>query len=1329
MKTSSEDNLNSSVHDEASAHAPSPEQDGATPTSALLPALERIDPFLRFLTKATGKASVPLKLLRQVLPKTTDAAKQTERSTSGDASEKDDANGEGEGPLNEALLELTHRGVLRYNPVENTVGFPLPPSPSNSNDASASSSQPPAIRADMKPPSKLVGKGLHGSSDPSAKRRMKVLKWTLEKVPGWICRESADEKLAGEVGGSQLKKARGKRKRAANKSKADGKAGEELSESILESNNAAEGDEKQSPGEAIEEMDERNDACQERRAAYRALDDLLRGWGASKADDNTPKEGKGSISENDKQWLPCQAAYAGSHPGREARYGGLSEETRAKIPSELLKLFDLDVGSNSNGTASLPRKQKRLFLHQAKAIESAMNGTHTVVQTATGSGKSLCFLLPALAKALVSLQERRQRGDNSPGSAAILLFPTKALAQDQYTKISALLQSLPINAGVIDGDTPHAQRDAIASECQILLTNPDTLHAALLPNWRKRDAYKQLLARVSMVVVDEAHVYEGAFGAHVAMVLARLKRVCRVASSQSSSTGVAESSTAINPMFIACSATMIHAEFHFRQLCPIGINEEVSVLTSADDGSPCAAKHFFCWNPPILDINGNSTESVFLPKRRGNLDGGKDTMMGDKVGCDSGICTHSVDGEEQFVNIPVGSKKRKRKGSSRGSAAMDIAAPHHSNIIVRRRHAADETAFLLAKAIAAGVRTIAFCRTRMLVEWVYTKTLEILQSDPKTSNLTSQVESYRGGYTAEARRSIEERLFQNKLRGVVGTNALELGVDVGGVDLTLHTGYPGSISSLLQQSGRAGRGKGSQVPSCAIMVCFSSPSEQYIWKHPTSLLSKGVDVPPTLPINGTVMQGHLLCAGEEFPLAGNRPLTCLLNEFDSQGNCPTDCELLGPAEVYGENIDFLLQKRLLSKKTVTVASGESGDVESVAVYTTHPVVKSPWQRVSLRSIEPLSYSIVDLSHNMQGGKTDKIHNQAAVLDTIPYSRIFYHAFPGAIIMHRGRKYRIESMESPPPFVGGSSFGPSGCSNLLAFAKPTTLQYTTQALSINQITVVKQLGHAESLTDDRASSLLEPSNEGKCVAEEKKEEARPNKNSVASTVAGHGTVTVKRTVHGYKKLSHVNRKELSRTTISLPPMEYDTHALWIPVPDLRDVCLNFDGGVHALSHALVAVAPVYVSCTSADIDCDHSRFDCTRILLYDQRAGGSGVTAELYNFVPEALQAAVELLEDCSSCYSAKGYDGGCPACLQSVMCDNFHQDLSRSTGIQIGKYLIERLQGSSLRSQMSSGAGESQRGKLQSSVKPSSVKPKNILIGRAGWMESKERSRWADVDE
>ena len=268
---------------------------------------------------------------------------------------------------------------------------------------------------------------------------------------------------------------------------------------------------------------------------------------------------------------------------------------------------------------------------------------------------------------------------------------------------------------------------------------------------------------------------------------------------------------------------------------------------------------------------------------------------------------------------------------------------------------------------------------------------------------------------------------------------------------------------------------------------------------------------------------------------------------------------------------------------------------------------------------------MDLSHPLQNNQTDKIHDKAAVLDTIPYSRVFYHAFPGAIIKHRGRKYRIEAMESPPAFVGGQSFGRES-SDLAAFAKPTHVQYTTQALSLNEITVVKQTRHAE-LVDSRACHSV--------------------------SVSGSGLVTVKRSVHGYKCLSHVNRKEISRSTLNLPPMEYDTYAIWLDADavSLRGVVTNFNEGVHALNHALVAVAPLIVPCSSSDIDCDHGTFECTRILLFDVRAGGSGICKQLYNKFYECLDAAVELLQDCTTCYSETSrYSGGCPGkCGESLL--------------------------------------------------------------------------------
>jgi len=155
--------------------------------------------------------------------------------------------------------------------------------------------------------------------------------------------------------------------------------------------------------------------------------------------------------------------------------------------------------------------------------------------------------------------------------------------------------------------------------------------------------------------------------------------------------------------------------------------------------------------------------------------------------------------------------------------------------------------------------------------------------------------------------------------------------------------------------------------------------------------------------------------------------------------------------------------------------------------------------------------------------------------------------------------------------------------------------------------------------------------------------------------------------------------------------------------------------------MVAVAPLFVACSIADIDCDHSRYDTTRIMIYDQRAGGSGITAQLYPFILDAMKAAIDLLEECTSCHTSK-FDGGCPACLQSVPCDNFHQDLSKSAGVKVGKHLIKRLEDSNLKTKNKFGGSNPN---VQSPHKP-----KSIMIGRASWTNNKtDRTRFTMNDE
>jgi len=556
--------------------------------------------------------------------------------------------------------------------------------------------------------------------------------------------------------------------------------------------------------------------------------------------------------------LPRQLSYAGTQPAQTAQYECFTNENDNNTKNEdaerhpsILNLLHPIIArtfylTDVRKSLKKDKQQRSLYTHQAMAISSALrDNKHTLVCTGTGSGKSLCFLIPVLQRALM-------------GEKSLLLFPTKALAQDQLVKLQGLLDANPelakhVSAAALDGDTAHSQRSLIAETCNVIFTNPDTLHASILPQWKNK--YKKLLKGLKYVVVDEAHMYEGVFGAHVAMILARLYRVHCICSrlldggncsdnydsddsaggdinfrsnDDNDGQGLTQISLPSSPpsiIFLACSATLAHPEHHFRLLCCIPSHQPVTVLT--EDFSPRAAKHFFVWNPPLLDENGKSLGYVVWPKTK---------------------------------------KKKKKKGGDGENTKQSAAENNKENNVAQRRRrevrgggGLGGAALLLAKAVAKGVRCIAFCKTRCLVEWVYERCIKTLKQSKETADLVTKVDSYRGGYSKLKRREIEEKLFHNQLLGVVGTSALELGVDIGGVGLTLHCGFPSSHASLMQQAGRAGRGAAaSHQPSLAICVCFNSPIDQHLWRHPTSLLSRGLSAPLSMPIYPGLVQGHLI---------------------------------------------------------------------------------------------------------------------------------------------------------------------------------------------------------------------------------------------------------------------------------------------------------------------------------------------------------------------------------------------------------------------------------------------------------------------------------------
>ena len=391
--------------------------------------------------------------------------------------------------------------------------------------------------------------------------------------------------------------------------------------------------------------------------------------------------------------------------------------------------------------------------HQVTAACQARAGRPTIISTGTASGKSLGYLLPALAGVL-------------EGGTALYIAPTKALAADQLAAVRRL--GLPgVRAAALDGDTSRGDRDWARSYAGYLLTNPDMLHHVLLPQHRRWSGF---FSRLRYVIVDECHSYKGVFGSHVGHVLRRLRRIAAHYTPDQAPTFVLASATAGQPGTTARLLTGLDAE---------------EIVT---DGSPHGPVSFAMWEPPLTEARGEA-------------------------------------------GAPV------------------------------RRAATAEAAELLAGLVREDVATLAFIRSRRGAESVALQTKRLL-TEQGAAGHADRVAAYRSGYLAEDRRGVEAALRRGQLTGLATTTALELGVNITGLDAVLIAGWPGTRASLWQQAGRAGRRGGSAV---AVLIARDDPLDTYLVHHP-EILRHPVEATVLDPENPYVLAPHLCAAAAELPL-------------------------------------------------------------------------------------------------------------------------------------------------------------------------------------------------------------------------------------------------------------------------------------------------------------------------------------------------------------------------------------------------------------------------------------------------------------------------------
>jgi DEAD/DEAH box helicase domain-containing protein len=526
--------------------------------------------------------------------------------------------------------------------------------------------------------------------------------------------------------------------------------------------------------------------------------------------------------------------------GEEERLVATSHETahtaiRAGIPEELHP--DVREALGRIGIDSL-------YSHQADAWESVMRDGHTIVTTGTASGKSLCFNLPVLH---VLSCDRRAR--------ALYLYPTKALAQDQARRLSELRPPV-LRHAIYDGDTPREERAAIRKRSNVVLSNPDMLHVGILPhhtNWG------DFLANLALVVVDEAHVYRGVFGSHVANVLRRLRRLANAYGTE--------------PRFVLTSATIANPR------------ELASKLTGLDfhliekDGAPRGSREILMCNPPLID---------------------------------------------------------ERSG--------------------KRASSLSEAAELFADMVASGTRTICFARSRRGAELIYQFARRRLEDSDTDAD---RIAPYRAGYTPQQRRDIERRLAEGELLGVVSTSALELGIDIGHLDAAMSVTFPGTVASLRQQWGRAGR---RDAGGLALYVAGDDALDQFFCRHPEKFLERPVESAILDHASENIYMRHLLAAAYEAPLeTGDR--ATLGAEFETYAK-----RLVSAGELRERDGRYLPRKPGF-----------------------------PAGRVSLRSASPDSFTVLEA----EAGE---------ILGFVEAERAFSTVHPGAIYLHLGESYEVLELD-------------------------------------------------------------------------------------------------------------------------------------------------------------------------------------------------------------------------------------------------------------------------------------------------------------------------------
>ncbi|MHA2244138.1 MAG: DEAD/DEAH box helicase [Candidatus Hodarchaeales archaeon] len=484
---------------------------------------------------------------------------------------------------------------------------------------------------------------------------------------------------------------------------------------------------------------------------------------------------------------------------------------------------------------------------------------------------------------------------------------------------------------------------------------------------------------------------------------------------------------------------------------------------------------------------------------------------------------------------------------------------------LKKRSPHQETRDLLVRHLRSNYQTLCFTLSRRMSELISLWTKQDLKSHELGND---QVMSYRAGYRPLERRKIEKKLRNREVQAVVSTNALEVGIDIGNLDAVILSGFPGTIISTWQQIGRVGR---TLKPSLATLILFEDPLQQFLGKHPDYFLSKNPENAIIDLQNPYILKGHMLCAAAEIPL---------------------------------------------TLKEIQPIWGEKGKVVAQELRQENLIKIVPAGLISSSPKRPAS--VVNL--NSAFTDTIEVIAQGKLLETLSIPQSYREAHEGAILIHQGETYLVETLN---------------LSKRKAFVSSLEVDYYTEAMSTSDVTVLKTL-----IEKDIGFPLF------------------------------FGEVKVTETYHSYRKKTYDEVLEI--LPLELPLLEFITKALWIEIPKeivnrIQLDNLDFPGGIHAMEHATIALSPMYAMCDRWDIGgvsyTSYPTDGNAKVFIYDGFPGGIGISEQLLEKCDILLKNVLDLIRECEC-------KNGCPSCVQSPKCGNDNFPLDKNVAIRILEELI-----------------------------------------------------------